>query len=203
MTAAAARSPRSMPVAWQAGVGLAEGPEVSACVAEHHVGMLGETAVDADCALVFGRRREPRARSSQARSRRLVARGACGRTGCRRRHRCRRRRGNCLRAGGSRRRDRPSRRCARAPRRPPCPSCRCEVTKAASPPGFSRSIEPGDEIVVQAQAERPKGRSLRTVRSEKGGLPIARSKCGRQLGPREIPLMILRLRLQAAARCGR
>ena len=41
------------------------------------------------------------------------------------------------------------------------------------PPGFKPIDRLDDEVVMEPQAERAESRSLRTVRSEKGGLPIA------------------------------
>ncbi len=50
----------------------------------------------------------------------------------------------------------------------------CEVTKAASAPGFRRSID-GNEIVVQPEAERPIGPVGSDRAIGEGGFPMARS----------------------------
>ena len=115
------------------------------------------------------------ARSSQAGPPGASPGGASGRTACRRRRRCRRWRGSCLRAAGPR--DQIGHAgdvLARGA------SALSIVPVAGDERGETARLQPvdrpGDEIIVQ-RSRGGRGRvGLRTMRSENGGLPMARSK---------------------------
>ena len=85
--------------------------------------------------------------------------------------------------------------CSRAAH-PPCPSCRCEVTNAARPPGLQALDRLRDEVVVQAQAERAKCAVAAHGAIGEGRIADREVEMRLQLGPREILIEDPRMRLQ-------